>query len=59
MTDPLRPLFSILILGGLRAVLGQTPTDLVVLHGKIYTENPSQPRTEALAIRAGQAWGPG
>ncbi|MGA2881099.1 MAG: amidohydrolase [Bryobacteraceae bacterium] len=55
MTHELRPLlFSVLILGGFCAAFGQTPADLVVLHGKIYTENPSQPRAEAVAIRDGK-----
>lgn len=36
------------------AAFGQPPADLVVLHGKVYTENPNQPRAEAVAIREGK-----
>ncbi|MGH9714664.1 MAG: amidohydrolase [Candidatus Acidiferrales bacterium] len=32
----------------------ETPADLVILHAKIYTENPRQPWAEAVAISAGK-----
>jgi len=55
MTYQLRPLlYFALMLGACCAAFGQSPADLVVLHGKVYTENPRRPRAEAVAIRDGK-----
>ena len=40
--------------GSCCAAFGQQPADLVILHGKIYTDNPGQPQAEPLAIRGGK-----
>ncbi len=55
MTYQFGPFLSFaLILGGCCMAFGQSPADLVVLHGQVYTENPRQPRAEAVAIRDGK-----
>ncbi|HET9087989.1 MAG TPA: amidohydrolase [Acidobacteriaceae bacterium] len=38
-------------LPALTALRAQRPADLVLVHGKIWTENPGQPDTEAIAIQ--------
>ncbi len=47
-------LLGLLALCACLSLEAQTKADLVVFHGKVYTENPKQKWAEAVAIRDGK-----